>query len=228
MNERISAEELHVVIGGTGAIGGAVVEELVRRGHRVRSIGRRQISLPAGWSSGRGAHGSASSVRGVAGASVVYQCAAPEYTRWTQEFPTLQANVADAAEQPARAGRRREPLHVRAADRRTDARDDPMAATGKKGSLRARLSNDLMERTLPGVCAWPSVGVGLLRPARRELGVGEQFFGAVPAGRGRAGWAARISPMRCRSCRDIAAGLVTLGSIRRPMARSGISPSAPP
>ena len=39
----------------------------------------------------------------VAGAAVVYQSRSSEYTRWMDEFPALQANVADAAE---RAGAR--------------------------------------------------------------------------------------------------------------------------
>ena len=104
MSEGMGSQELHVVVGGTGAIGGAVVEELVRRGHRVRSIGRREASMPAGVEQRiADVMDPQQAVDAIAGASVVYQCAAPEYTRWVQEFPALQANVADAAE---RAGAR--------------------------------------------------------------------------------------------------------------------------
>ena len=46
MNESTDAD-LHVVIGGTGAIGGAVVEELVRHGHRVRTLARRTTEMDA-------------------------------------------------------------------------------------------------------------------------------------------------------------------------------------
>ncbi len=99
MSEEIGSQGLHVVVGGTGAIGGAVVEELARRGHRVRSIGRREGAMPAGVEQRiADVMDPQQAINAVAGASVVYQCAAPEYTHWVQEFPTLQANVADAAE----------------------------------------------------------------------------------------------------------------------------------
>ncbi len=214
MNERISAEELHVVIGGTGAIGGAVVEELVRRGHRVRSIGRRETSMPAGVEQRVAELTDPQQVsEAVAGASVVYQCAAPEYTRWTQEFPTLQANVADAAEQ---AGARLvvvENLYMYGPQTEGPMRETtPMAATGKKGSLRARLSNDLMERHAAGRLR---VAIGRASdyygPRAVNSAVGEQFFGAVASGKKPRWMGRQDQPHALSFLPDIAAGLVTLG-----------------
>ena len=136
MNEGMGSQELHVVVGGTGAIGGAVVEELVRRGHRVRSIGRREAAMPAGVEQRiADVMDPQQAIDAVAGASVVYQCAAPEYTRWAQEFPTLQANVADAAE---RAGARLvviENLYMYGPTRRTDApRRRPWPRPARRGA----------------------------------------------------------------------------------------------
>ena len=174
MSEGMGSQELHVVVGGTGAIGGAVVEELVRRGHRVRSIGRREAPMPAGVEQRiADVMEPQQAIDAVAGASVVYQCAAPEYTRWVQEFPTLQANVADAAERAgAQAGRRREPLHVRP-DRRTDVRDDAHGRDRQEGQPPGALE-PRSPRAAPGRTAprRDRSCVRLLRPERRELGGG--------------------------------------------------------
>ena len=174
MTEGIGSHELHVVVGGTGAIGGAVVEELVRRGHAVRSIGRRESAMPAGVEQRiADVMDPQQAIDAIDGASVVYQCAAPEYTRWVQEFPALQANVADAAE---RAGARLvviENLYMYGPSQGPMLETTPMAATGKKGSLRASLSRDLIERhagRAPPRRHRP--GVRLLRPGRGELGSG--------------------------------------------------------
>ena len=214
MNEKISAEELHVVVGGTGAIGGEVVDELVRRGHRVRSIGRRQAPIPAGVEQRiADVMDPQQATEAVAGASVVYQCAAPEYTRWVQEFPTLQGNVADAAEQ---AGARLivvENLYMYGPQTEGPMRETtPMAATGKKGSLRARLSNDLMERHAAGRLR---VAIGRASdyygPRAVNSAVGEQFFGAVASGKKPRWMGRQDQPHALSYLPDIAAGLVTLG-----------------
>src|SRR6188474_2377560 len=135
------ADELHVVVGGAGAIGSAVMDELVRRRRRVQSIGRREATMRAGVEQRiADVMDPQQAIDAIAGASVVYQCAAPEYTRWVQEFPALQANVVDAAE---RAGARLvvvENLYMYGPSAGPMLETTPMAATGKKGSLRARLS----------------------------------------------------------------------------------------
>ncbi len=195
-------QELHVVIGGTGAIGGAVVEELSRRGRRVRAIGRKDGDLMD----------SRQAIDAVAGASVVYACAAPEYTRWVEEFPTLQANVADAAEA---AGARLvvvENLYMYGPTDGPMTESTPMAATGKKGGLRARLSNELLERHAGGRLR---VAIGRASdyygPRAVNSAVGEQFFGAVARGKAPR-WMGRLDqPHALSFLPDIAAGLVTLG-----------------
>ena len=206
-------QELHVVVGGTGAIGGAVVEELVRRGHRVRSIGRR---APAGSAAVENRTADVmdrqQAIDAIEGASVVYQCAAPEYTRWLDEFPTLQANVADAAEL---AGARLvviENLYMYGPTDGPMTESTPMAATGKKGSLRARLSRELLERHAAGRLR---VAIGRASdyygPRAVNSAVGEQFFAAIARGKAPR-WLGRLDqPHALSFLPDIAAGLVTLG-----------------
>src|SRR5262245_66140320 len=83
-----TTNDLHVVIGGTGAIGSTVVEELLRRGHRVRSVARRETTMdPRVEQRVADVMDRPQAIEAVAGASVVYQTSAPEYTRWVDEFP---------------------------------------------------------------------------------------------------------------------------------------------
>jgi nucleoside-diphosphate-sugar epimerase len=142
----------------------------------------------------------------------VYQCTAPEYTRWVDEFPTLQANVADAAEA---AGARLvvvENLYMYGPTSGPMRETTPMAATGKKGKLRADLSRDLLERHAAGRVR---VSIGRASdyygPGAVNSAVGEQLFGAVAAGK-RPRWLGRLDqPHSLSYLPDIAAGLVTLG-----------------
>ena len=147
MNQDRSEAPLHAVVGATGAVGGAVVDELVRRGHRVRSVARHEMTMdPSVEQRLADVMDASQATEAIAGASVVYHCAAPAYTRWVDEFPQLQANVADAAE---RAGARLvvlENLYMYGPTDGPMRETTPMAATGKKGSLRARLSQDLLRR----------------------------------------------------------------------------------
>ena len=92
---------IHVVV-GAGGLGRAVAWQLVARGEQVRLISR------SGSARVDGAESLAVDVTdapaldaALASASVVYQCAQPEYLHWATEFPALQSSVLDAA---ARAG----------------------------------------------------------------------------------------------------------------------------
>jgi NAD(P)H-binding len=87
-----------VVFGASGAIGGAVVSELVCASRRVRAVSRGGRA-PAG---AQGAAADASdpdqAARATAGASVIYHCASPPYTRWPELFPALTSSILGAAE----------------------------------------------------------------------------------------------------------------------------------
>lgn len=88
----------HVVF-GTGAIGIALVEQLVVDGHLVRAVNRSGAAdVPDGVEVVAGdASDPAFAARAAAGAAVVYQCLNPAYHRWAKEFPALQDAVVHAA-----------------------------------------------------------------------------------------------------------------------------------
>ena len=87
----------HVVL-GTGAIGRAVMEELVKRGESVRMVNRsgKMDEVPAEVEVVASDLYDQVKVRDVTrGAKVVYQCAQPAYSEWPRKFPPLQKSIID-------------------------------------------------------------------------------------------------------------------------------------
>ena len=87
----------HIIL-GTGPLGQAVMRELLRRGDSVRMVNRsgRRGEIPAAVEVVAGDAYNADSVRALtAGATVVYQCAQPEYHEWPTKFPPLQAAIVE-------------------------------------------------------------------------------------------------------------------------------------
>ncbi len=87
----------HVVL-GTGAIGRAVIDELIKRGESVRMVNRsgRMDEVPAGVEVMAADLYDPAKVREVTrGAKVVYQASQPNYNEWTTKFSALQKSIVD-------------------------------------------------------------------------------------------------------------------------------------
>ena len=87
----------HVVL-GTGAIGRAIMEELIKRGESVRMVNRsgKMDEVPAGVEVVASDLYDQAKVREVTrGAKAVYQSAQPPYYDWPQKFPMLQKSIID-------------------------------------------------------------------------------------------------------------------------------------
>jgi len=87
----------HVVL-GTGAIGRAIMEELVKRGESVRMVNRSGMmeESPAGVEVIASDLYDQAKVKEVTrDAKVVYQCSQPNYHEWPTKFPPLQKSIID-------------------------------------------------------------------------------------------------------------------------------------
>ena len=87
----------HVVL-GTGAIGRAVMEELVKRGEAVRMVNRssKMDEVSAGVEVVATDLYDQAKVKEVTrGAQVVYQGTQPNYNQWPEKFPLLQKSIID-------------------------------------------------------------------------------------------------------------------------------------
>jgi nucleoside-diphosphate-sugar epimerase len=136
----------HVVF-GTGAIGLATLDALLRRGETVRMVNRSGTArVPDGVEVVAGdAADPQFTIDATRGARVVYQTLNPPYADWAEQFPGLQAGVLAAAEAHGARLVSMENVYMYgspAGRALTETRDD--AAHTKKGQLRGRMARELL------------------------------------------------------------------------------------
>jgi nucleoside-diphosphate-sugar epimerase len=206
--------ELHVVF-GTGPVGMSVMDELVREGGRVRMVNRRgRASVPEGVEVvGGDATDEAFAREASEGASVVYFALNPPYDKWPELFPPLQAGVLEGA---ASAGAKliaMENLYMYGStDGRQLTEDLPYAPNTRKGRVRARMSEELMEAHRSGRVR---VAIGrasdFFGPRVLASAAGEQVFGRVVQGKSAQVAGDPDQPHTYTYAPDIGRGLVVLG-----------------
>jgi len=135
------------IIFGTGAIGLATLDALLRRGETVRMINRSgSAPVPDEVEVVRGdAADTRFTIEVTRGAQVIYQTLNPPYSRWVEEFPALQAGVLAAAQGHGARLVSMENVYMygRPGGRPlTETRD--YAAHTKKGKLRAQMAAELL------------------------------------------------------------------------------------
>jgi nucleoside-diphosphate-sugar epimerase len=134
----------HVIL-GTGAIGRATAEELVRRGESVRMVNRsgKMEEVPTGVEVVASDLYDHANVRDVTrGATVVYQASQPKYNQWSEKFPLLQKAILEGL-----TGSNAKLVLVENVYMYGDTRGKPMTedtpynAHTRKGRVRAAISN---------------------------------------------------------------------------------------
>lgn len=215
MSQTSATRDLHVVLGGTGAAGNALVRELARLGLRARAVSRKDRG---GWPAGvEWAAGDASRPESVAavseGAAVVYHAAQPEYTRWPEEFPPMTEAVLEGV---SRTGARLvfvDNLYAYGPQNGPLSEATPQAATDRKGKTRALMANRLLEAHRSGRAR---VAIGRASdyygPGVEGSSAGEAYFKAILAGR-RPLWFGRADqPHALTFVDDYARALVALAT----------------
>jgi nucleoside-diphosphate-sugar epimerase len=221
--------ELHVVC-GTGAVGMAVMDELVQRGpRRVRMINRSgRARVPHGVEVvGGDATDEAFTREASEGASVVYFALNPPYDKWPELFPRLQAGVLEEA---ASAGAKliaMENLYMYGpTDGRPITEDLPYAATTRKGTVRASMSKELMEAHKSGRVR---VAIGrasdFFGPRALTSAAGEQVFGRAVDGKSAQVAGDPDQPHTYTYAPDIGKGLVILGEREEALGQAWHLPS---
>lgn len=144
-------EEVHVVFGATGAIGSAIVRELISQGEFVRAVVRNPAEakdmLPEGAGIVAGDLLDPDSTAAASrGATVIYDCANVRYSKWAETLPAMRANALAAARKAS--ARLVYTDNVYAYGPLPDhpvSEDYPRAATTRKGALRAEFERTLLE-----------------------------------------------------------------------------------
>lgn len=172
----------HVVL-GAGPVGRAVISSLTARGITPTVVTRSGRAVPGAISLRADLGDPSAADAATAGAAVVFQCAQPAYHRWPQEFRALQSRVVEAvaatgallvaAENVYGYGPVSGPL--------TEAL--PLAATTRKGRVRAQMWRDLADAHQAGrlrvVAGRASDFFG---PGVTASAVGDRFFGPLCRG----------------------------------------------
>ena len=124
------------VIFGTGAIGLATLDALLRRGETVRMVNRSgsapipdEVDIVGG-----NAADPQFTIDVTRGAQVVYQTLNPPYARWVEEFPGLQTGVLAAAKPRRPAGQHGKRLRVRSPGRPAPHRNPRLRSAHQEGA----------------------------------------------------------------------------------------------
>jgi nucleoside-diphosphate-sugar epimerase len=207
--------EFHVVF-GTGPVGMSVMDALVQRGsHRVRMVNRSgRASVPERVEIlGGDATDEAFTREASRGASVVYFALNPPYDKWPELFPGLQAGVLEGAASASAKLIAMENLYMYGpTDGRPLTEDLPYAPNTRKGRVRARMSDELMEAHKSGRVR---VAIGrasdFFGPRVLTSAAGEQVFGRALEGKSSQVAGDLSQPHTYTYVPDIGKGLVILG-----------------
>jgi nucleoside-diphosphate-sugar epimerase len=207
--------ELHVVF-GTGPVGMSVMDELVQRGSgRIRMINRSgRARVPHSVEVvGGDATDEAFAREASEGASVVYFALNPPYDKWPELFPGLQAGVIEGAASTGAKLIAMENLYMYGpTDGRPLTEDLPHAPNTRKGRVRARMSEELMEAHTSGRVR---VAIGrasdFFGPRVITSAAGEQVFGRAVQGKSAQVAGDPDQPHTYTYVPDIGRGLVILG-----------------
>src|SRR5918993_5139397 len=220
--------EFHVVF-GTGPVGLAVMDELVSKSKRVRMVNRSgRASVPHGVEViGGDATDEVFTREASDGASVVYFALNPPYNKWPELFPPLQAGVLEGA---ASAGAKliaMENLYMYGPTAGRPLTEDlPYAPNTRKGAVRARMSEELMEAHTGGKVR---VAIGrasdYFGPRVLTSAAGEQVFGRAVEGKSAQVAGDPDQPHTYTYAPDIGRGLVTLGEREEALGQAWHLPS---
>ena len=157
--------ELHVII-GTGALGRAVMRELVARNKPVRMVNRTgRTDVPDGVEIiAADVSNPDDARRACQGATVVYNCAGAPYDKWPELWPPLMDGVIEGAASANAKLVFGDNLYMYGPVDGPITEDLPYNATTSKGRVRAQIATALMDAHARG-------------KVRATIGRGSDFFG---------------------------------------------------
>jgi nucleoside-diphosphate-sugar epimerase len=205
--------DAHVVIGGAGGTGAALMAELLRRGHRVRSVSRRGTLGPAGTEAAAADVSVPSqALDATRGAAVIYQAAQPAYHRWSADFPPMQAALLAAAEAHGAKLVMADNLYMYGPVEGPMREDTPAHPVGKKGRLRAQLAEQLLAAHRAGrVRMTIGRSSDYFGPGGVNSTLGEFLFDAAVTSKTTRWLGSLDVPHALSYLDDMAVGLATLG-----------------
>ena len=224
-------DELHVVVGGSGATGRVVARELAARKKQVRVVNRSgRANVPEGVGVvAADATDPASMREACLGGTVIYHCAMPAFSRWVELFPPMmEAVIEGAASADAKLvfaddtwmyGKVEGPM----------TEDLPYRPVSGKGVLRAWLAEMLLRAHDRGIVRGATIGrAGELYGPAVESVLGRNLFGAALKGKKARFIGDPDQPLTPTFIEDFARGLVVLGEREEALGEVWHVPTAEP
>lgn len=223
--------ELHVVFGGNGGAGEAIIRELLARGKQVRAATR----------SGRVGSDLQNSVEVVkadatnidstkaacADASVVYHAAGLPYQHWYTQFPIMLDTIMQGAASASAKLVYVDNTYMYGKVVGPMTENTPYNATDGKGKLRGELANKLLQAHKDGtIRATIARGTNFYGPGIVNATLGLKELQGVLNGK-KAMWLVRLDmPFSMTYIKDFAKGAVTLGERDEALGRAWHVPTA--
>ncbi|QXJ22091.1 NAD-dependent epimerase/dehydratase family protein [Actinomadura graeca] len=134
---------MHVIV-GAGQVGGQLAERLTARGHDVVVVSRSGTG-PEGTEQVAADVGDRARLTAIAeGADALYNCVNPQMHRWAQDWPPMAASFLGAAEETGAVLVTLGCLYGYGPVDGPMTEDLPLAATGVKGRVRAKMWRDAL------------------------------------------------------------------------------------
>ncbi|NTU71459.1 MAG: NAD-dependent epimerase/dehydratase family protein [Coriobacteriia bacterium] len=224
--------DLHVVF-GTGPAGTNTAIALAEKGLRVRAVnrsGKRPAAMPADVEvvAVTDASDAAQATNAAQGASVVYQCLNPNYSKWPELFPPLQRGVVAAARSVGARYVSLENLYGLGRVNGPMTESTPMNPCSKKGATRAAMTEELLELMAAGDL---EVATGRAAdyygPGVVDSAMGTMVFEPLLAGKKVSLVGSADVVHSYAYIEDVGRGLATLGTEDRAFGRTWNLPHAP-
>lgn len=224
----MNTQPTHVIL-GTGPLGMAAMRAAVARGKTVRVVSRSGSAVvPTGVENVRADLYNADEVRRVVeGASVVVQCAQPGYTEWVEKFPPLQASIVKGVMGSGARLVVGENLYGYGLVEGEIHEGLPFNAHTRKGTVRARMSEALMEAHANGLPVTMGRASDFFGPGVLGSSVGDRLFPNVLAGKGVAILGDLDAPHTVTFIDDFGRALITLGDRDEALGQAWHVPNAP-
>lgn len=221
--------QLHVVV-GAGTIGTGVARRLAKQGHQVRLVTRSgtrvEHSLVEAIAADAADAGRMTAISN--GAQAIYNCVNPPYHRWAQDWPPIAAALLSAAERSGAVLITTSNLYGYGPVSGPMTENLPLAATGTKGRVRARMWQDALAAHQAGrVRATEARGSDYL-VAGAQSQLGDRVVPRLLAGKPVSVLGAPDAVHSWTSTDDMAELLVRLAADERAWGRAWHVPSNPP
>jgi nucleoside-diphosphate-sugar epimerase len=218
------------MIFGAGPVGHATATELLTRGERVTVITRSGGGeTPSGATRLRAdASNAAAVLEATKGATTIYNCVNPEYSKWTTDWPPIHAALLAAAERHGAGLVIMGNLYGYGPMDRPFRETDRLAATFSKGRVRAHMWESALASHQAGRARVTEARASdFIGPRVEGASMGDRVVPNIIAGKAVSLLGRADVPHAVTAMHDVGVALATMGTDERAYGRAWHVPTAP-